>query len=184
MKFTRVYSLGMDCQTAYQIKRYYRYINSGPFDWWITYDYACVKYLNDPNWNTLYDRNHLSFKVDRIWNDHYGIELFHEFRDNVNNQIDPLWKEHVENHRVRTRYLTQRMLAPGGRILFIRQNDHNDAYEDICSALAKNYLYTPWELVMVNPPKVDAWQGNDDFWDSVLVKYDVEFDNVENGSIG
>jgi len=185
ISFSRIYSLGMDCQTGHQIARHFGKKSSGPFDWWITHNYSCLKYLQEPSWNTMYDRNHLTIKRGRIVNEYYGVELFHEFRDHVHDQIDPQWKEKFEDHRTRTRYLTQSMLAPGGSILFIRQTDNRDeAFEaELRTILEKNYLYTPWRLLVVEPPIAEDWKGDSKYWTEALKEFSLESNGMAPSSV-
>jgi len=167
-EFTRIYSLGSLCQTAHQIRRYFGYLKRGTFDWWITYSYPLVRYLEDPNWNSLYDSEHLEIKNDKyVWNKEYGIEFHHEFRVDDSDSNSPImenWQNHIPLYCSRTRYLTKRMLEPGGSILFIRGYKDDPDESSVINALKRAYLNTPWNILFVEP---DA----DQHWDQKLSGY-------------
>jgi hypothetical protein len=87
MPATHVVSLGGQCETAYNLRRYFDFSTAYPFDWWVSPLSTVIRLLRDFDIDALYDTRRLEGTADfgTVIHRDYDLQLHHEFpRDNAN----------------------------------------------------------------------------------------------------
>jgi len=131
-----IISLGGNCRTAWNVRRFFNFSTAFPFDWWITPWRALDELLSDFDIDRLYCPDLLEEvrandgAIASIRHRELGIILQHEFpRDwySPGNPVRIDWRESLAKPKHRTRYLLDRFASletAGTRILFVRNTLH------------------------------------------------------------
>lgn len=180
---THIVGLGVRCEVAYNLRRFFDFSTAYPFDWWITPTTALLAFLAKPDAGDLYDPAKLELSARANSVRHVsGILLFHEFkRDNdvASKPVRPEWREALDKPRQRTAALTERFLglnAPGNRIAFVRQP--GQATRQVLARLEALFPLAEWTLIDLAaiPHGTHDWRGDPAGWDRALAELELPFD--------
>lgn len=187
---THAVSLGPNCSTAFNLRRFYNFGDAFPFDWWITPHKGLIDTLQRLDVNYLYDQANLEFTDGRgsVRHRDLGILFHHEFNRNWSEPGNPVWEESIKSTAKpieRTGYLLSKfreLNRPENRIFFFREIGSISEIDEIETELAKSFDLAEWCLVTV--PLVRApghgWQGDPNIWNDVLNNVGLTLDTTNH----
>ena len=151
---THIVSLGIACDTAYNLRRYFDFGGAFPLDWWIVPPSALTRFLRNPDAEVLYDLDKLALTSNGggVYHTELDLHLLHEF-PRVSMPSGPIsadWREHVDGPKARTTALLQKLLAlnaPGNRVAFIR---HKAAEQDVHAELENLFYLADWIFIQLD----------------------------------
>ena len=179
---TQIISLGPRCATAHNLRRYFNFRSTFPFDWWITPEESIVKLLRNFDIDFVYSSAELlrANSDGTVIHKSLDIGLHHEFprqRSLETPLIVEDFLSYIEIPKQRTLYLFQKMFklnVSGERLLFVREKLSNSDIEDCLNVV---FSVADWCLTSVEgPPGNDlhGWSGDPKIWDEVLASLAVE----------
>lgn len=199
--YRHIISLGTTCRSAHHIRRHFGVTEAYPFDWWIFPLAATLSFLEDPNLEKLYDEERLvpireKGRLITVLNEHYGIQLFHEF-PRENGEVISNFADHIAAPKERTRILLERLfsLPKQDPILFVKGRGHHDSkrrrawtssIRKLCDLLNVRYGFRDFDLLLVNAPVTRSggpvrtahfsdvgadWRGHAPGWDQAFAEH-------------
>lgn len=199
--YRHIISLGTTCRSAHHIRRHFGVTEAYPFDWWILPLTATLAFLEDPDVEKLYDERRLALlrRDDRaitVRNEHYGIQLFHEF-PRENGAVISSFADHIAAPKERTRMLLERLfrLPKQDPILFVKGRGYHDSKRRwawassatrLCDVLRVRYGFRDFDLLLVNTPVTRSrgsirtahfadvgtdWRGDAGGWDRAFAQH-------------
>ena len=173
---THVVSLGGQCETAYNLRRY-DFSAAYPFDWWVTPLSAVITLLRNFDIDRLYDPSRLEVTTTfgTVFHRDYDLQLHHEFpRDSENcfgngaGRVCPTFRDHLATPKQRTLYLRERLFSLNRvdhRILFARQQvpgkggSEGSLQKQLLKALHAGFPSAIMSLVLVNTHGAQPQEG-------------------------
>jgi Putative papain-like cysteine peptidase (DUF1796) len=170
-RFDYVVSLGGNCRTAWNLRRFFNFGNAFPFDWWITPCSALNQLLQDFDVDRLYTRDLLhevkreDGAISSIRHRELGIIFQHEFRriwDVPSNPVFSNWHKFLDRPKQRTKFLVDRLFSlnlSGTQILFVRNALYSEVEEkaslpvrETAERLRASFPRASIHLLLVNCP--------------------------------
>ena len=181
---THIISLGQACGTTFNLRRWYHFGETYPFDWWITPYKALIPALEAFSADYIFDPAKLSLRADRSAVEHEsGIELTHEF-PRVGKRNGPVTEDyqlHIPSARDRSAHKFAKLAEldrAGERLLFVRGGVVDDRLAEV---LGRRFAQADWCLyVLSRQPEADLpddWKGDEAIWDEIIEEMGVRLEN-------
>lgn len=176
---TDVVSLGPQCATAHNLRRYFDFSTAYPFDWWVTAGAAITTLLTDLDVEKIYDAANLQVIEGRHSVSHRqsGALLHHEFPrgsaypDGRSGPIAENYLDALPDRKSRAQHIFGRFAKlddTASRILFVRQGVPIEGLE---AALEKRFPLASWGIlyvpILADDPDL-GWKQSPVAWDALL----------------
>lgn len=193
MKYTKVISLGFDCQPANYIRTLTKQTEAYPFDWLITPIEALTKLIEHGPESIFYNAAQFEDLQEKrpshatIKHKDLGVVFFHDFP--TNQGMGAFSQVQQKYRHLATRWHST--LNDKHDILFIRHYASKENALDIKAALRKQYPRLPFDLLVVNegdshkdawgvdniinrnvePTVGGAWKGDEAGWTNIFKEF-------------
>jgi hypothetical protein len=195
MKYSKIVSLGLDCQPAHYIRTLSKQTEAYPFDWLITPVDALVNLIEHGPESLFYDSSQFEDLHEKrpsnatIKHKRLGVVFFHDFPPNQG--LGAFMQVQSKYRHLATRW--QQTLAPTNtNVLFIRHYATKDQAMAIQQAFKKQYPKLSFDLLVVNEGESDKdpwnltgitninvaatggdWHGDVDGWTNIFKQFDL-----------
>lgn len=195
MKFSKVISLGNDCQPAHWIRTFTKQTEAYPFDWLITPPDALVDLIEHGPESLFYDVSQFEDLHEKrpsnttVKHKRLGIVFFHDFPPN--HGLGALAQVQSKYRHLAARW-QQSLVQLNVNVLFIRHYATKEQAMSIQQAIRKQYSRLSFELLVVNEGESDKdpwnltgitniniaatggdWHGDTDGWTNIFKQFDL-----------
>lgn len=154
--FHKVLSLGMACDTAFQIRRNFAQTEAYPFDWWIT-PYDGLRELIAGDFAGLLSEENLERSGQYVVDHRFGLAMMHDF-ENLERFRDTLDAVRAKYRRRISRWLA--LFTNPVSVLFVRGQQYADdsvigesKARALLALLRDKYPKAQVHLLVQNPPE-------------------------------
>jgi hypothetical protein len=193
--YDHIVSLGSNCQTAENLRRFFNFGTAYPFDWWVSPLSSIIAYMESGfDSDELFDPENLipvcdaGGAIESIKSYSFDVSLHHEFQRDASQHILQNWKSGVPNAKARHNMLLSRLrrvFKSDRPIVFFRSFRNKDdpreldrLYDLLRSSYSGpdlrfvtiNYLSAPVNADRISVDDNDAtdWTGDHEKWNVAL----------------
>lgn len=186
----RVVGLGANCESACNIRSYYRAERAFPFDWWIT-PYNSLITLLKSHFEGLFDPQNLVVTEDMqsVRCNRFNILHHHDFLRDKDGKVLPGIETQIPSLREKYKFLIDRFYqeCQTGRTLFVRNRtgydpklkpDSDDIFEEnivsLHDLLTRLFPRSTIHLMSTNVGKKGRSEKGDIIWDDITNYHDAD----------
>lgn len=194
MKYSKVISLGLDCQPAHYIRTLTKQTEAYPFDWLITPAEAIVKLVELGPESLFYDSTQFEDLHDKrpshatIKHKGLGVVFFHDFPPNQG--LGAFTQVQMKYRHLTTRW--HQTLGTRINVLFVRHYATKEQAMSIQQIIRKQFPGLTFDLLVVNEGESDKddwkltgiinknvnatdkdWHGDVDGWTDIFKQFDL-----------